>query len=585
MNTSIEKIRHSLAHIMAYAVKELYGNVKMGVGPTTDSGFYYDLDLEHKIIPEDLKVIENKMRELLKSDIEFKQVSVTEEEARSLFKDDPYKKELIDEITQRGEDITLYQSGDFIDLCRGPHVGHVKEIPSKAFKLNSIAGAYWRGNEKNPILQRVYGLAFEHPLELKEYAQLLEEVKKRDHRKLGKELDLFSLHDEAGAGLIYWHPKGGRIRVAIEDFWRREHLKNGYEIIFTPHIGKAWLWETSGHLDFYKEGMFSPMDIDGSDYYAKPMNCPFHIMVYQSNKHSYRDLPYRWAELGTVYRYERSGTMHGTMRVRGFTQDDAHIICTPDQIGDEIVEVLQFSVKMLNNFGFTNIQAYLSTQPEKSVGEESRWKVAQEALEKALIQEKIEYDIDEGGGAFYGPKIDLKVQDAMKREWQLSTIQFDFNLPERFNMTFTDSEGKEVRPFMVHRALLGSIERFFGVLIEHYNGAFPLWLSPVEVAIVPIREEHLETARDIANRLIDHDIRIKLYERDENMNQKIKKAQKEKTPVIAIIGDKEVNDNVVSIRLRGNKILQDVPLNLFIDDIIDYHQTKKIDLDTIFNEN
>ncbi|WGK69804.1 threonine--tRNA ligase [Candidatus Haliotispira prima] len=570
----IEEIRHSLAHVMAYAVQELYGNVKMGVGPTTDHGFYYDLDLEHRITDEDLKRIQDKMQELLKQKFDFVREEVDTEEAKQRFCDDRYKMELIDGILERGEGISLYRCGDFLDLCRGPHVLNTGEIPKKAFKLVSVAGSYWRGNEENPMMQRIYGLAFETPAELKEHVRLLEEMKKRDHRKLGRELDLFSLHDEAGAGLVYWHPKGGRLRVALEDFWRKQHLDNGYEIIFTPHMGRSWLWQTSGHLDFYAEGMFAPMDIDENQYFIKPMNCPFHIMIYRNGKHSYRDLPFRWAELGTVYRYERSGTMHGLMRVRGFTQDDAHIFCTHEQVEEEILRVLRFSLQILRTFGFEDISAYLSTRPEKAVGEVARWEVAQKSLLRALETEGIPFGIDEGGGAFYGPKIDLKVKDAMKREWQLSTIQFDFNLPERFDISYTAPDGSEQRPYMVHRALLGSIERFFGVLIEHFGGLFPFWLSPVQVAIIPIRTEHKEAADVVYTKLKELGLRLHYLERDENLNAKVKRAQKDKTPYILVIGDKEAAESTVAVRIRGNKQVNDVPLAAFAAACGDLQQSR-----------
>ncbi len=574
----IEEIRHSLAHVMAYAVQELYGDVRMGVGPTTENGFYYDLDLEHRIVAEDLPQIEVKMRELLKQKADFVCEQVSTEQARERFAGDRYKMELINGILERGEDLSLYRCGDFVDLCRGPHVANMSEIPRKAFKLLSVAGSYWRGDENNPMMQRIYGLAFETPGELKEHLLLLKEMKKRDHRKLGQELDLFSLHDEAGSGLVYWHPKGGRLRVALEDFWRRQHQENGYEIIFTPHMGRSWLWQTSGHLDFYAEGMFAPMDIDENPYYIKPMNCPFHIMIYQNGKHSYRDLPFRWAELGTVYRYERSGTMHGLMRARGFTQDDAHIFCTQEQVEEEILRVLRFSRGMLRTFGFEEISAYLSTRPEKAVGEAARWELARQSLVKALEAEGIPYGVDEGGGAFYGPKIDLKVRDAMRREWQLSTIQFDFNLPERFDISYTASDGSEQRPYMVHRALLGSIERFFGVLIEHFGGLFPFWLSPVQVAIIPIRIEHKAAADRLYTRLRELGLRLNYLERDESLNTKIKRAQKDKPPYILVLGDKEAAEGTVAVRARGNKQLGAVAQQSFALACRDLQQSRAIDL-------
>jgi threonyl-tRNA synthetase len=396
----------------------------------------------------------------------------------------------------------------------------------------------------------------------------LQEREKRDHRKLGRELDLFSLHEEAGSGLVYWHPMGGRIRQAIEDFWRLEHRKNGYELLFTPHIGKSWLWETSGHLDFYREGMYSPMEIEGNDYYMKPMNCPFHIMIYKSSLRSYRELPLRWSELGTVYRYERSGVLHGLMRVRGFTQDDAHIICSPEQIEDEIVEVLRFSLHMLKTFGFKEIKAYLATRPEKSVGENAAWQKAQESLRKAIASQGLEYEMDEGGGAFYGPKIDLKIKDALKREWQLSTIQFDFNLPERFDMTFVDSDGKDKRPFVVHRALLGSIERFFGILVEHYGGAFPVWLAPEQVVVIPVAAAFNEYASEVVKSLVDNEVRARLDDSDQRMNAKIRNAQNLKIPYMLIVGEQEQNERTVSVRRRDGERRNGIPVGEFVSDVI-----------------
>ncbi len=427
-----------------------------------------------------------------------------------------------------------------------------------------MAGAYWRGDEKQPMLQRIYGTVWLTAEELKAHLAWLEEVERRDHRRLGKELDLFSFHEEAGAGLVYWHPKGARARAIIEDFWRQEHFRGGYEIVYSPHIGRARLWETSGHLDFYAESMYAPMDIDGLDYYIKPMNCPFHIMIYQSRRRSYRELPIRWAELGTVYRYERSGVLHGLMRVRGFTQDDAHIFCTPEQIEDEILEVLRFSVRLLKAFGFTEFKAYLATRPEKAVGEPERWDQAIEALKRAIAIEGLPYEIDEGGGAFYGPKIDLKLRDALNREWQMTTIQFDFNEPERFDMTYVGADGQDHRPYMVHRALLGSIERFFGVLIEHYAGAFPAWLAPVQAIVIPIADRHNDYARQVAAQLKAADLRVEVNDSGDRMQAKIRAAQLQKVPYMLIVGDREMQNGAVSIRLRNNQDLGGQPVADFI---------------------
>ncbi len=563
----LDLIRHSTAHIMAEAVLEKFPEAKIAIGPSIENGFYYDFDLPRSITPEDLEEISEGMREIMKAGKDFVRKEVSKAEALEIFKGQPYKVELINELPE-GEVITTYNQGGFTDLCRGPHVENTGKLNPQSFKLLTIAGAYWRGDESRPMLQRIYGTAWANPKDLRMHLQHLEEMEKRDHRKLGKELDLFSLHEEAGPGLVYWHPKGARIRLAIEDFWRKEHYKNGYELVYTPHVGKSWLWETSGHLDFYKEGMFNSMEMDASDYYAKPMNCPFHIMIYNNKKRSYRDLPFRWAELGTVYRYEKSGVLHGLMRVRGFTQDDAHLFCTPEQMDEEIAETLRFSLFMLKSFGFENFKAYLSTKPVgKSVGEDSKWDAATESLRKAIEKEGLEYDIDEGGGAFYGPKIDLKVKDAMGRDWQLSTIQFDFNEPERFDMTFVDHDGKEKRPYMIHRALLGSIERFFGVLIEHFGGAFPVWLAPVQVCVIPVAEAFDDYAKKISSELKAAGIRVETDLSDSRMNAKIRNAQNQKIPYMLILGEKERDENAVSVRLRTGNQTNGVPFSEFLQNI------------------
>lgn len=548
----LEKIRHSMAHVMAEAVLEIFPDAQIAIGPAIDNGFYYDFDLPRSLSEQDLEDVTERMKAIIKSNKEFKRSVVTRDEAKEMFKDQKYKLELIDAI-EEGSEISIYNQGGFTDLCRGPHVESTKELNPEAFKLLSVAGAYWRGKETNPMLQRIYGTAWLTPKDLRLYLDHLADIEKRDHRKLGKELDLFSLHEEAGPGLVYWHPRGARIRQAIENFWREEHYKNGYEMIYTPHVGKSWLWETSGHLGFYKESMYPKMEMDNMDYYVKPMNCPFHIMIYQNSKKSYRDLPCRWAELGTVYRYEKAGALHGLMRVRGFTQDDAHIFCTPDQMDAEIMEVLRFSLYMLHSFGFNDIHAYISTKPEKSVGEQEKWDAATEALKRAVEKEGISYDVDEGGGAFYGPKIDLKIKDAIGREWQLSTVQFDFNLPERFKLTFVDKDGTEKRPYMIHRALLGSIERFFGVLIEHYAGAFPPWLSPDQVAVIPVAESANDYACELERKLRQDGFRAKSDLSNDRMNAKIRKAQQMKIPYMLIIGDKEKENGTVSVRYRNGK--------------------------------
>ncbi len=562
----LQKVRHSMSHVMAEAVLELFPTAQIAIGPAIENGFYYDFELPRALTTDDLETISEHMKAIIHQDKEFKRIVVSRAEAAEKFKDQKYKLELLAAIPE-DEEVTLYNQGAFTDLCRGPHVKSTKELNAESFKLLSIAGAYWRGNEKNPMLQRIYATAWTNPKDLRLYLEHLEDIERRDHRKLGKELDLFSLHEEAGPGLVYWHPRGARIRQTIEQFWREEHYKNGYEMVYTPHVGKSWLWETSGHLGFYKESMYPPMEMDKADYYVKPMNCPFHIMIYQNSKKSYRDLPCRWAELGTVYRYEKAGALHGLLRVRGFTQDDAHLFCTPDQMEDEIIEVLRFSMHMLHSFGFNDIHAYLSTRPEKSVGEQQLWDDATEALRKAIVAEGLEYDVDEGGGAFYGPKIDLKVKDAIGREWQLSTVQFDFNLPERFKMTFVDKDGQEKRPLMIHRALLGSIERFFGVLIENYAGAFPPWLSPEQVVVVPVGPVAFDYAKALEAELKAVGIRAVADLSDDRMNLKIRKAQQMKTPYQVIVGEKEMAEHLVSVRYRGGKQKNGVAVADFISEL------------------
>lgn len=576
-------IRHSVSHVMAQAVTRLFPGTQVAIGPSIENGFYYDFLLPRPITVEDLPAIEAEMKTIIDEKQDFVRVVVSREEARRRFAAEPFKLELIDELPE-GEEISVYEqrradgSLAWADLCRGPHVANTREIHSGAFKLMNIAGAYWRGDEKRPMLTRIYGTAWENPKDLKAYLQFLDEVEKRDHRRLGKELDLYSIHEEAGAGLIYWHPNGGRMRVAIENFWRTEHYRNGYEILYTPHLGKSWLWETSGHLGFYKENMYSPMEIDGQDYYVKPMNCPFHIMIYKTRSHSYRDLPLRWAELGTVYRYERSGVLHGLLRVRGFTQDDAHIICTPEQVMDEIKEVLRFSLFMWETFGFKDIKAYLATRPDKSVGEQEQWDQATAALKGAVVESGLPWELDEGGGAFYGPKIDLKIKDALGREWQMTTIQFDFNLPERFDMTFVDADGREKRPYMVHRALLGSLERFFGVLIEHFGGAFPVWIAPEQVAVIPVAESFNDYARKVAGELKGREIRVSTELGDERMNAKIRSCQGRKIPYMLVVGQREADEGTVSVRLRDGRQLAPMKLADFADQVAEKITSRSLDL-------
>jgi len=558
---------HSSSHLMAHAIQDIFPEAKFGVGPAIDAGFYYDIDINTQLSEDHLKQIEDKMLTLSKSDSRFEREELSQQAAIEFFKKkgDQYKVELLSEMDESKEKISIYKEGSFTDLCRGPHLPNPGKI--KFVKLLNISGSYWRGDEKNKQLQRIYGITFPKKKMLDDYLFMLEEAKKRDHRKLGKALDLFSVHEEAGAGLIYWHPKGARIRLEVEDFWRKAHLENGYELLYSPHMGKSWLWETSGHLGFYKDSMYSGMKVDEQDYYIKPMNCPFHIMIYQSHLRSYRDLPLRWAELGTVYRYEKSGALHGLLRVRGFTQDDAHIFCTHDQIESEIIEVIRFAKFVLGSFGFTDMNYYLSTMPEKAVGEPELWHKAEDSLRKAMEKENLSYEVDEGGGAFYGPKIDIKIKDALGREWQLSTIQFDFNLPERFGMTYIGEDGKEHRPFMVHRALLGSIERFFGILIEHYAGEFPLWLAPTQVAIVPVSQNFLEYAGKVAEQLRKAGIRYEIDERNEKIGYKIRDWEMRKVSYMLIVGEKEQAANAVSVRKHKIGDSGSLALSEFIDKI------------------
>jgi threonyl-tRNA synthetase len=538
---------HSSSHLMAQAVKELFPNVKVNIGPAIENGFYYDFEREESFSEEDLEKIEKKMMELSKAELVYTRKEVTREEAIQMFEkmNETYKVEILNEIPE-GQIISLYTQGSFTDLCRGPHVINTGKL--KAFKLLKTSGAYWRGDEKNKMLKRIYGISFPTKKELTDYLTQLEEAKKRDHRKIAKDLDLFSISDEIGAGLVLWHPNGAMMRHLIESHWKNRHIKSGYSMVNTPHIGRADLWNTSGHLGFYNDSMYAPMVVDEQDYYIKPMNCPFHIAIYKSQKRSYKELPLKYCELGTVYRYERSGVLHGLMRVRGFTQDDAHIICTPDQLMSEIEKTVEFSISMLNDFGFKDFQIYLSTKPEKSVGEDADWEKATFALKNALEKLNLKYDIDEGGGAFYGPKIDIKIKDALNRAWQCSTIQFDFNLPTHFNMEYVGADNQTHRPFMVHRALLGSIERFFGTLIEHYAGNFPTWLCPVQGTILTISDNYEHYARRIQKRFLDNNIRMEIDTRSEKIGYKIREAEMKKIPYILIIGEKEEDTNTVSLR-------------------------------------
>jgi len=560
---ALATLRHTTTHVMAQAVKRLFPAAKLGIGPAIEDGFYYDFDLEDAFSEDDLERIADEMRKITDGNLPIVRKELSKADARALLskQGETYKLELLDDLED--ETITFFEQGDFVDLCRGPHLRSTGQINADAIKLTSIAGAYWRGDESRPMLQRIYGTAWEKKADLEAYLWRLDEAAKRDHRKLGKDLDLFSIQEAGGAGLVCWHPKGARLKRTIEEFWYAEHDRGGYEIVSTPHIGKGSLWAISGHLDFYRENMYSPMDIDGVDYYVKPMNCPYQILIYNSRVHSYRELPLRWAELGTVYRYERSGVLHGLLRVRGFTIDDAHIICRSDQIRDELRRVYEFSMDMLTAFGFEEFAIYLATRPRegKAVGEPERWEQATEALRGALDARGLPYEIDEGGGAFYGPKIDIKVKDTLGRPWQCSTIQFDFNLPERFDMTYTGEDGLEHQPYMVHRALLGSIERFVGCLIEQYAGAFPVWLAPIQVVLIPIADRHAGYAESVAETLKDGGIRVTVDASSERMNAKIRNAQLQKIPYMLVVGDREEAAGTAAVRLRSEEDLGAKPID------------------------
>ena len=545
----LEIMRHSAAHILAEAVQSIFPDARFGIGPAIEDGFYYDFDLPRSLTPDDLPLIETKMSEIIAQNLPFVRQEVTKREARQLFAAQPYKLELIDEIPD--EKVSLYRQGSFVDLCRGPHVSSTGEI--KAFKLISIAGAYWRGDEHQPMLQRIYGVAFATEEALTEHLKRLEEASRRDHRKLGAELDLFSIREEAGPGLVLWHPKGAAIRRVIEDFWKDEHVKRGYSLVYTPHIAKLDLWKTSGHWEFYRDYLYSPMEVEGQEYIIKPMNCLGHILIYKTKQHSYRELPLRYAELGTVYRYERSGVLMGLARVRGFTQDDAHIFCRFDQLEDEVVGVLDLAHFMIDTFGFTSYQVLLSTRPEKYAGTIQVWDEATETLSQALARLKIAYNIDPGEGVFYGPKIDIKFEDAQGRGWQGPTIQVDFNLPHRFNVTYIGEDGKEHLVAMIHRTVLGSMERFLASLIEHYGGAFPVWLAPLQVMIIPVADRHLDYAYKLEAELRSEGIRSEVDARSERMNLKIRQAQLDKIPYMLVVGDKEVATATVSVRLRSGE--------------------------------
>ena len=587
-------MRHSLSHIMAAAVKQLWPNVKFAIGPSIENGFYYDFDFgEDKVSPEDLIKIENKMRELIKQDVKFEKSETSVEQALEKEKTQEYKAELIKELEEKGEKkVSYYKLGDFEDLCRGPHLESTGEVDPDVFKLTKLAGAYWRGDEKNQMLTRIYGVAFSNKKELDNYLQMLEEAKERDHRKIGKEQELFLIDPMVGIGLPMWQPKGAMLWRIMEDFWYREHLKAGYELVRTPHIGSRKLWETSGHWGFYNESMFPPLEISRSleeveqgkqveakeEYLLKPMNCPFHVMIYKSKIRSYRELPVRWAECATVYRYEKSGELFGLTRVRGFTQDDAHIICTKEQAEKELSRVLDFIIFVFKSFGFNDYKVYLSTrdpESDKYAGTDEGWEFTEKALEKIAEEKKLDVVRDIGGAVFYGPKLDFKIKDCLGREWQCSTLQYDFNLPEKFDMTYIDKEGNKQRPYMLHRALFGSFERFIGVLIEHYAGAFPVWLSPVQVKIISVGEKHIEYCQKLKDEFNQEDIRVEVDDSDETVGNKIRKAVAEKSPYILVIGDKEISSDKLAVRDRGQRDTREISQEEFIQEIKDKVKNKK----------
>lgn len=548
----LDTLRHSTSHILAAAVLEMFPKTKFGIGPTIENGFYYDFD-NIKISEADLPQIEKQMRELIKKDLKFKKEIVSFAEAKKLFKDQPYKLDLIKELQKNKKKISIYKTSDsknivFLDLCAGPHVNSTKEINPDAFKLTKIAGAYWRGDEKNKMLTRIYGVAFATKKELDEYSRMIEEAEKRDHRLLGQKLDLFHLDEEFGLGLPLWHPKGALLRQIIEDYSIKEYLQNGYQLLRTPHIARLDLWKKSGHWNFYRENMYSPMEIEKEKYVVKPMNCPGHILIYNHQPKSYRDLPLRFAELGTVYRYEKSGVLHGLTRVRGFTQDDAHIFCAPNQINQEITDCLKLGLKVLKIFGFKEYDIYLSTRPQKYIGTIKNWGEATAALKYALEKNNLKYQVDPGEGVFYGPKIDLKIKDSLGRPWQCTTIQIDFNLPEKFDVSYINEKGKKEQPIMIHRALLGSIERFVGVLLEHFSGALPLWLSPVQLEIINVGSGHRQYANFVNQQLTTNNIRTNLSDENLTVSKRIREAEIQKIPYILVVGDKEIKNKTVNVR-------------------------------------
>ncbi len=570
---TLDTLRHSAAHLMAHAVLDLFPKTQTGIGPAVEDGFFYDFLRDKPFTPEDLSAIEKRMRELSKEDIPIKKRILPKKEALRLFKEQGQELK-VELIREKGDkDVTCYEQGSFIDFCLGPHVsssGHIKH-----FKLLSVSGAYWKGDEQGQQLQRIYGTVFFTKKDLKDYLALLEEAKKRDHRKLGTELDLFSFNEDLGAGLILWHPKGAAIRHVIESYWREEHLKDGYDFLYTPHLARLDVWRKSGHTEFY-DAMYPPVQSDAVEYELKPMNCPFHIMVFNSKQRSYRDLPIRWAELGTVYRYERSGVLHGLMRVRGFTQDDAHVFCRADQLEEEIKRVIFLALRFLKTFGFKEYEIFLSTIPEKYVGKVEDWERATQALEQALKAAKLDFQVDEGAGVFYGPKIDIKIKDALRRAWQCTTIQLDFNLAERFDLHYVGEDGKRHRPFLIHRAILGSLERFFGVLIEHYNGNFPVWLAPVQVIIIPVAERHNDYAISLDKKFKENGLRSHADLRREKIGYKIRDAEMHKIPLILVVGDKEVTQGTASLRIHTKGDRGEVVINEFLEKVKELDKNRNL---------
>ena len=581
---SLLRIRHSMSHVMAMAVQKLFPEAQVTIGPWTETGFYYDFDNPEPFTEADLKAIKKEMGKIIGRKLPLERIEVSREEAerRIRAQNEPYKLEILERLV---EPITLYTLGDqWWDLCAGPHVANTSELNPKAFELESVAGAYWRGDETKAQLQRIYGTAWETADQLSEHRRRKEEALRRDHRRLGKDLDLFSIEDEAGAGLVFWHPRGSRMRLLIEDFWRQAHFEGGYELLYTPHVADISLWKTSGHLDFYGESMFGPMEVDERQYQLKPMNCPFHVLTYASKLRSYRELPIRWAELGTVYRYERPGVMHGLMRVRGFTQDDAHVFCLPEQISDEILRILNLTERILSTFDFSNYEINLSTKPDKAIGDDAVWDLATKGLIEALERKGWNYKIDEGGGAFYGPKIDLKIEDAIGRMWQCSTIQLDFNLPERFELDYVAADGSKQRPIMIHRAIFGSLERFFGIMTENYAGDFPFWLAPEQIRLLPVTDDVLGYTEDLQNQLKAAGVRASIDRSGDRLGKLIRTGEQMKIPVLAVIGAKEAEQGAASLRSRRDGDLGVVTKQRLIETAKSANQERQTSLSFVDGE-